>query len=211
MGKACCRSLNIRHDIMVKILNTDTHHVSVEYFIAITPTKEYGEIITQFQRRWPNNALADFVEPHITVKSQAGLNEDEYWIDSIKKICSNFAMFNLSLKGVKSFGKSVVYLGVESNMINALHRKIVEAISPSPENSRRFYELDLYEPHLTLGSKEFGMSEVELSEMKKLANDRLHDFQSFIVNSLKIYKLFENKYHKIHEIGLKQTGSDKIF
>jgi 2'-5' RNA ligase len=183
----------------------------VEYFIAITPSKEYGVIITRFQRSWPNNALPDFVEPHITVKSQAGLNEDEYWIDSIKTICRNFAMFNLSLKGVKSFGKSVVYLGVESDIIHVLHRKIVEAISPNPENSRRYYELDLYEPHLTLGSKEFGMSEVELSEMKKLANDRLHDFHSFIVNSLKIYKLSETKYQKIHELYLKHIDRDEIF
>ena len=183
----------------------------VEYFIAITPPKEYGELITQFQRRWPNNALPDFVEPHITVKSQDGLNKDEYWIDSIKTICSNFAMFNLSLKGVKSFGKSVVYLGVESDRIHVLHRKIVEVISPNPEDSRKYHELDLYEPHLTLGSKEFGMSKVELSEMKKLANNCLHDFQSFIVNSIKIYKLYETKYQKIQEIDLKQTDSNKIF
>ena len=183
----------------------------MEYFIAITPSKEYGEIITRFQRSWPNNALPDFVEPHITVKSQAGLNEDEYWIDSIKTICRNFAMFNLSLKGVKSFGKSVVYLGVESERFHVLHRKIVKAISPNQENSRKYYELDLYEPHLTLGSKEFGMSEVELSEMKKLANNCLHDFQPFIVRSLKIYRLSETNYQKIHEFDLKQTGSDKIF
>jgi hypothetical protein len=81
VGKACCRFLNIRRDILVKILNIYTYHLSVEYFIAITPPKEYGEIITQFQRRWPNNALLDFVEPHITVKSQAGLNEDEYFYE----------------------------------------------------------------------------------------------------------------------------------
>lgn len=194
----------------MKILNADTYHLCVEYFVAITPPKKYGEIITQFQKMWPNNTLPDFVEPHITVKSQAGLNEDEYWIDSIKTICSNFPIFNLSLKGVKSFGKSVVYLGVESNMINALHRKIVEAISPTPEDSRRYYELDLYEPHLTLGSEVFGMSEIELSEMINLANNRLNDFQPFIVNSLRIYKLFENKYQKIHEIDLKQTCPDKM-
>ncbi len=95
-------------------------------------------------------------------------------------------------------------------MINALHRKIVEAISPTPEDSRRYYELDLYEPHLTLGSEEFGMSEIELSEMINLAINRLYDFQPFIVNSLRIYKLFENRYQKIHEIGLKQTDSEKI-
>ena len=81
----------------------------MEYFIAIVPPKKYGETITQFQRRWSDNTMPDFVEPHITVKSQAGLKEDEYWIDSIKAICSNFAMFNLSLKGVKSF-ENLLYI-----------------------------------------------------------------------------------------------------
>ena len=35
------------------------------------------------------------------------------------------------------------------------------SISPTPEDSRRYYELDLYEPHLTLGSEVFGMSEIK--------------------------------------------------
>ena len=63
---------------------------------------------------------------------------------------------------------------------------------------------------MTLGSEEFGMSEIELSEMINLAINRLYDFQPFIVNSLRIYKLFENRYQKIHEIDLKQTCPDKM-
>ena len=176
--------------------------------LPLNPPKKYAEIIVQFQKRWLNNTLPGIVDPHITVKSQAGLKEDECWLDSIKTICSNFPVFNLSLKGAKSFGKSVVYLDVESDRIKVLHRKIVEAISPNPENSRRYYELDLYEPHLTLGSKEFGMSEIELSEMKKLTNNCLNDFKPFTVNSIGVYKLFKNKYHKIQEIDLWQTGSE---
>ena len=181
--------------------------MSVEYFIAIAPPKKYEESIMHFQKRWSNNILPDFVEPHVTVKSQAGLNEDECWIDSIKTICSSFPMFKLSLKGAKSFGNSVIYLGVESDRINELHRRIVEAVSPDPEISRRYYELDLYEPHLTLGSKEYGMSEIELSEMMKLANKYFPDFQPFIAKSLRVYKLLENKYQKIQELELMPTGS----
>ena len=181
--------------------------MSVEYFIAIVPPKKYAEEITEFQRKWSSNTLPDFVEPHVTVKSQACLNEDECWIDSIKAICSTFPIFNLSIKGVKSFGNSVVYLGVEPHRINELHRKIVEAIHPNPEISRRYYELDLYEPHLTLGSKEYGMSEIELSEMMKLANKYFPDFQPFIVKSLRVYKLLENKYQKIQVLELMPTGS----
>ena len=106
----CCRSLKAHCDILEKILITGINQSGVEYFIAILPPKKYGEKITQFQKR-SNNILPDFVEPHITVKSQAGLNEDEYWIDSIKTICNAFPVFSLSLEGAKSFGNSVVYSG----------------------------------------------------------------------------------------------------
>ena len=54
------------------------------------------------------------------------------------------------------------------------------------------------------------MSETELSEMNKLANNCHKDFKPFIVNSIGIYKLFKNKYHKIQEIDLWQAGSEKI-
>lgn len=197
-------------DASAKSLIIDVNQSSVEYFIAIVPPKRYTEEILEFQKRWSRNTLPDFVEPHVTVKSQAGLNEDECWIDSIKTICSTFPMFNLSLKGVKSFGNSVVYLGVESHRINQLHRKIVEAIHPDPEISKRYYELDLYEPHLTLGSTEYGLREMELAEMANFASNGFLDFQPFIVNSLGIYKLIENRYRKIQEIELKQTDPDTI-
>jgi 2'-5' RNA ligase len=182
----------------------------MEYFIAITPPKEQGEEIRQFQKRWPSNRLPDLVEPHITVKSQAGLSDDEIWLGSVKAMCESFPIFGVSIKSVNSFGASVVYLGIESKKIKELHSKIVRAVSPDPEASMKYFELDLYEPHLTLGAKEYGMSEIELSEMKKIANNCLHDFQPFVVNSLRVYKLLENKYQKIHEIDLKQTGSERI-
>jgi 2'-5' RNA ligase len=89
-----------------------------------------------------------------------------FWIDSIKIICEAFPKFRLSLTGVKSFGTSVVYLGVKSTRIYELHRKIIQGISPDPEINKRYFELELYEPNMTLGSKEFGMSETELLELK---------------------------------------------
>ena len=182
----------------------------MEYFIAITPPTEQGEEIIRFQKRWPGNRLPDLVEPHITIKSQAGLSDDELWVDSVKGICESFPIFSVSIKSVNCFGTSVVYLGVESKKIKELHSRIVRAISPDPETSRKYFELDLYEPHLTLGAKEYGVSEIELSEMKKLAKNCLHDFQPFVVNLLRVYKLLENKYQKIHEIDLKQIGSENI-
>jgi 2'-5' RNA ligase len=187
-------------------LNTEIHYLSVEYFVAITPPEKYGESIIKFQKMWPGNTLPDFAEPHITVKSQAGLSEDEIWMNSMKAVCDSFPRFSLKMKGIKSFGRSVVYLGIESDGINELHRRIVESISPDPEMGRRYYELDLYQPHLTLGSKEYGMSEMDLSEMMELANEYFRDFQPFIVDSIGIFKLIGNKYRKIREMNLIKTS-----
>lgn len=188
------------------ILNKEVHYLNVEYFVAITPPEKYLESIIRFQKMWPCNKLPNFAEPHITVKSQAGLSEDEIWIDSIKTVCESFPRFILTMKGIKSFGDAVVYLGIESDRIKELHRKIVESISSDPEIGRRYYELDLYQPHLTLGSKEYGMSEMDLSEMKNLANKYFQDFQTFIVDSLGIFKLIGDRYCKIREIDLMKNN-----
>ena len=83
-----------------------------EYFIAIIPPKEYTEKIIQFQKLWKNNSLPHTVEPHITLKSQAGLENGMNWLDPVKAICKSFSSFKLTISGVKTFGTYVVYLSI---------------------------------------------------------------------------------------------------
>ena len=175
-----------------------------EYFIAIIPPKEYTEKIIQFQKLWKNNSLPYTVEPHITLKSQAGLENGMNWLDPVKAICKVFSSFKLTISGVKTFGTYVVYLSIISAEIYELHRKIVGAVAPDPELSKKYFELDLYEPHLTLGLSEFGMSGDELMNMKEQAKMHLNIFPPFIVNRVRLFGLENGKYQKIEDIELKQ-------
>ena len=175
-----------------------------EYFIAIIPPKEYTEKIIQFQKLWKNNSLPYTVEPHITLKSQAGLENKMNWLDQVKAICKSFSSFKLTISGVKTFGTSVVYLSIISAEIYELHRKIVGAVAPDPELSKRYFELDLYEPHLTLGLSEFGMSYDELIDMKEQAKRQLNSFPLFIVKRVRLLRLENSRYRKIEDKELKQ-------
>ncbi|EQD63481.1 Phosphoesterase HXTX, partial [mine drainage metagenome] len=172
------------------------------YFIGVVPPPEYGKQIIAFQRKWRSNRLPDIIEPHITVKSQAGLNDDMTWVDTIKTVCDSFPRFSLTLTKPDSFGVSVVYIGVESPEIYKLHSQLVEVVSPEPEISNQYFELGRFTPHLTLGLTELGMSEVELKEMKDLAGQTLLRIPTFKVEFVRVYKLNKIGYHKLKDFRL---------
>lgn len=167
----------------------------MQYFLGIVPPNEYKEQIIRFQNRWPSNRILDVVEPHVTVKAQGGLNQDMVWMDKIKEVCSSFSPFQLSLSDTASFGNSVVYISVQSDMIFELHRRLVEAVMPSQELIERYFELDSYAPHLTLGQTSWGMNETELEEMKFDSSKALSPYPTFTVTHVRVYKEVEpDKY-----------------
>jgi 2'-5' RNA ligase superfamily len=84
-------------------------------------------------------------EPHITVKAQSGLTADLAWLNKVKETCSSFPCFKLSIAEPSSFGSAVAFLSVESKDIYDLHKRLMEAVSPSPELDLS-YELGGYHP-----------------------------------------------------------------
>jgi 2'-5' RNA ligase len=166
--------------------------MKVEYFIGIVPPEEYMKRIEHFQRRWMNYLG---VEPHITLKAQGGLTPDKKWIDKVKKVCENFKPFQISLGKPMYFGDSILYLSVNSNNLHTLHQKIVREISPSDDLIKRYFELDDFVPHLTLGKEQYsgnistGISKQELKDMEKLAEKELTPYPNFEVNFIRIYEL----------------------
>ncbi len=167
------------------------------------PPPEYGKQIIAFQRKWLSNRLPDIIEPHIPLKSQAGLNDDMTWLDSIVTVCNSFKGFSLTLTKPNSFGETVVvYIGVDSPEIYKLHSELVKAVSPDPEISNRYFELDRFTPHLTLGLTELGMSEIELKEMKYLAEQILPRMLTFKVEFVRVYKFKKSGYYKLEDFRL---------
>ncbi|MET1031738.1 2'-5' RNA ligase family protein [Domibacillus tundrae] len=172
-----------------------------EYFIGIVPPEEYMERIEHFQRKWMNHLG---VEPHITLKAQGGLTPDKEWIDKVKEVCENFKPFQLSLDNPMYFGDTILYLSVNSNDLHHLHREIVEAISPSDDLIKKYFELDDFVPHLTLGKEQYGLSKNELKEMAKLAEKKLTPYPNFEVTFIRIYESNNEtqRYEKYLDVSL---------
>lgn len=137
----------------------------MQYVIAIVPPTTYGTRIAEFQRRWPNNQTPLVVEPHVTVKAQGGLTPDLAWMDPVAAVCAAVPRFTVSFTGPEFFGDAVLYLGVASESLRVLHERLVDATSPEPALVERYFELDRYVPHLTLGQTVLGMMPSELKDM----------------------------------------------
>jgi 2'-5' RNA ligase len=172
-----------------------------EYFIGIVPPKEYLDRIEQFQRKWIKHLG---VEPHITLKAQGGLTLDKTWINKVKKVCENFEPFQMNLDKPMYFGDFILYLSVNSSNLLDLHQKVVREISPSDDLIKKYFELDDFVPHLTLGKLQNGLTIQELRDMEKLAENELTPYPNFEVNFIRIYELSieKQRYEKYLDIFL---------
>ncbi|MGG4547657.1 2'-5' RNA ligase family protein [Rossellomorea marisflavi] len=167
-----------------------------EYFIGIVPPEEYLERVQQFQNRWMGNVG---VELHITLKAQGGLSPDRKWLDEVKGVASRFRPFSLSLGEPAYFGEAILYLTVHSRNLFDLHREIVQAVSPSPEEIRQYFELEAFVPHLTLGKELYpssirdGVGKTDLGVMEQQARRELAPYPRFGVTSIRVYELNTEK------------------
>jgi 2'-5' RNA ligase len=167
------------------------------------PSDEYKMKLIDFQHKWKNNQITDVVEPHITLKAQGGLTQDEKWLSKVKRVCNNFQSFQIKLDKPMFFGDDILYLSATSKDLYKLHKSIVLEISPSNDLIKKYFELDDFEPHMTLAKTNYGLSKKELSDMGKLAEKELSPFPIFEVRFVRVYQEIEtNKYIKYLDIPL---------
>jgi len=177
----------------------------LQYFIGIVPLDDYKNKIIEFQKKWKNHWITDAVEPHITVKAQGGLTQDEEWITKVKEVCKDFHSFKVSVNKPMFFGEDILYLSVTSAELYELHKNIVREIAPSVELINKYFELYDFTPHMTLGKTYYGMSKQELKDMAKLAEKELSPYPIFEVDFIRIYREVEpQKYEKYLDIPLKK-------
>ncbi|EIM07207.1 hypothetical protein A1A1_06987 [Planococcus antarcticus DSM 14505] len=176
----------------------------MQFFIGIVPPEEYKSRIIEFQQKWKNHNIVDAVEPHITLKAQGGLTPDENWINRITEVCKNFPTFNVSINEPKFFGEDILYLSAESSELFKLHNEIVRAVSPSKDLIMKYFELEDFTPHITLGKTYYGLSKIELKDMEELIEKELGPYPTFKVSYVRIYaETSSRKYKKYLDIQLK--------
>ncbi|MGP4068482.1 2'-5' RNA ligase family protein [Halobacillus sp. B29] len=175
--------------------------MSAEYFIGIVPPKSYMERVEHFRKQWMTYSI---VEPHITLKAQGGLSPDKNWIERVREVCENVRTFSIQVAEPAYFGDHVLYLSVHSEDLVRLHEYIVHEISPSDEQVRKYFELDEFVPHLTLGKESFGLSKRQLFEMENTASRELSPFPQFEVEFIRIYerKTGLDRYEPFEDIYL---------
>lgn len=160
----------------------------MQYFIGIVPPEEFNNKITEFQQKYNSKKILASVEPHLTLKAQGGLTEDKEWIDRVQKICANFSSFKLTISDPKLFGDDILYLSAQSPELFELHNELVKAVSPTQEAIKKYFELEDFTPHITIGKTFYGTSLEELNTMKLLSEKELGPYPAFEVTYIRIYE-----------------------
>lgn len=176
--------------------------MSKSYIEARLP-KELEEKILSFQKRYPTNQLPYKYKPHITVKASLGLTDDMEWLMKVKEVCSKTKPFVVKTDSINTFGDfDVVYLNADSPDIKALHKDIVNQFNYSKEEGTKFFELELYNPHISLGVVWDGMSKEELKQLKIDAINEFQPYPSFMINELTLLQKVNNEWSDVLRIPL---------
>jgi 2'-5' RNA ligase len=180
----------------------------MNYFIGITPPAHTNEKISSFQKRFPSNKLPYIFEPHITVKTKNGLQDDLAWLSKVTHIIEQHPSFTVGFNGIDMFGDSVVILKPKAPQeLIMLHKKLYDAIAPDEsDTSKKYFENKKFLPHFTLGMSSWGMSKDELTTMKELSIHELHSLPDFTVTFLRIYRQtgLDEPYLKLLDITLNE-------
>lgn len=176
-----------------------------EYFIGIVPPEEMYNDIINIQKKYISKLG---VEPHITLKAQSNLTDDEQWIETVTKIIENTNQFEVKIEGTKYFGELVMFLSVISPELKTLHQSIVDELKVPDLLREKYFEGDRYIGHITVGKTTYpsGLSSNTLtwSELKLMEEEINASINTnhFLVDSVWIYKKEKNEYKRYKQILL---------
>ena len=179
---------------------------NVKYFIAIPILGELSEKIKNFRRTFLTGSLM-MAEPHVTVKAHGGLSGDEKWVSKIKEAIEKTNCFELTLKGVDTFGNKVILLKAEPfEKLFQIHKMIVDEVNPGEADIKKYHELGSYAPHSTLYEATTTEDHAKFLEIFNLATNAFNEKFSFNVSTIRIYKqdIAGMPYRKLIDIELAQ-------
>lgn len=176
-----------------------------EYFIGIVPPQPLYNSIINVQKKYISRLG---IEPHVTLKAQSGLTEDEKWIEEVKNIISNFKQFKVDIKGSSYFGSIVLFIAVGSSELDNLHNSLINTLNISHEQQKKYFEGPDFIGHITVGKTTYPsnlssntLTTEQLDEMEKEITKNIK-LDSFLVDEVWIYKKVNNSYERYKNIKL---------
>ncbi|MFK3958930.1 2'-5' RNA ligase family protein [Guptibacillus hwajinpoensis] len=174
------------------------------FFIAVLPPHQIIERIHSFRKKWDYHEPSP---PHITVKAQSGLTATDDWVEKIERICRNFPAFELKLGAPATFGSNVLFSSVLSKEIISLHLLLIDAIKPSLQEQKMYYEVTDFIPHLTITQQHDPIDPIQFNKIKLDAEQTLDEFEPFLVQSIHIFSMNASKtYTPVLELPLRPVN-----
>ncbi|TKD71323.1 2'-5' RNA ligase family protein [Pseudalkalibacillus hwajinpoensis] len=178
------------------------------FFIGILPPLLITNEISSFRKRWNYQEISP---PHITIKAQGGLTEDKSWLPKIENVCHDFPAFDLKLGAPATFGSTVLFSSVISKEIITLHHLLLDAIKPTLEDQKAYFEATDFIPHLTVAKKDGIPSDENFLQMRNDSNEKLVGFEPFKVHSIHVFSLNDNEvYTPVLEVPLRPFHKNAI-
>lgn len=171
----------------------------MKFFIGLVPPPPLYNSITEIQNQFGDNRL----EPHITLRPPVIPADEENWLNSIKAVCSGFGSFAIKLPSTGCFGKSVLFINVQSDELSILFKAVKKALKPF--EPKELQDNRPFHPHLTLGRSWCGFTKDDFDKMKVLADQLLvNPPVSFSVDSVRVYHKpgGNKKYEKLEDFPL---------
>jgi 2'-5' RNA ligase len=157
----------------------------MQYGLVVVPPAELAARIREFQKN--QLRVLPLAAPHITVKAQGGLGQDEAWLDDVRAVAARFPAFRTGVAGIGMFGEEFLYLRAEpGEALVRLHAALLKAVNPAPALIERYFEGKAYVPHLTLAGP--GLSSHEMAVVKVAAEERFAIRELFDVTFVRVLR-----------------------
>lgn len=178
--------------------------VMQKYFLAIVPegaiqdncTEIKNEIRDQFNVKYALKSPA-----HVTLKMPFSYNEakEEKLIQVLRKFLTQFESFPISIGGVDTFGKRVIFLKIEADdRLTKLQAELKvfckRELNLVDELSDRNFH-----PHMTIAFKD--LKEIHFDEILNLVKKRSIQ-EKYFVSNIHLLKRIEGRWISLKEIQL---------
>jgi 2'-5' RNA ligase len=149
--------------------------VMQKYFLAIMPEGEFQDRLTKLKLEIKDRFQAKFAlksPAHITVKMPFVYNEakEEKLIEKLSGFVGNYEPMQLKISGVRTFGKRVIYLGVDAGQDLFDFQRELKTFCKRELNLVDELSDRNFHPHMTIAFKDIKIHQFQ--NIMNLVNDR---------------------------------------
>lgn len=179
--------------------------VMKKYFLAIIPEGEFQDRVTNLKLEIKDLYQAKYAlksPAHITVKMPFVYNEakEEKLTEKLGNFIGDYQPMNITIKGVKTFGERVIYLGVEAGQDLYVFQKELKTFCKRELNIVDELSDRNFHPHMTIAFKDIKKSQFQ--NILQFSSE-MNLSQEMVVNQIAMLKKVERQWvlYKRIEMG----------